>query len=73
LRAPNYGAVHLWLAATYARLGQMEEARGEAENVRRLDPDFTIERTARTTIAFKHDEHSSDCFDAMRMAGLPER
>ena len=72
LRAPNYGAVHLWLAATYARLGQMEEARGEAEKVLQLDPDFTIERTARTTIAFKHDEHSSDCFDAMRKAGLPE-
>jgi adenylate cyclase len=73
LRAPNYGAVHLWLAATYARLGQMEEARVEAENVLQLDPDFTIERTALTTIAFKHGEHSNDCFDAMRKAGLPER
>jgi adenylate cyclase len=73
VRAPNYGAVHLWLAATYARLGQMEEARGEAEKVLQLDPDFTIERTARTTLAFKHEEHSSDCFDAMRKAGLPER
>jgi hypothetical protein len=51
----------------------MEEARGEAERVLQLDPDFTIERTAQTTITFKHDEHSSDCFDAMRMAGLPER
>jgi adenylate cyclase len=73
LRAPDYGAVHLWLAATYARLGQIEQARGEAEKVLQLDPDFTIERTARNTIAFKHVEHSSDCFDAMRKAGLPER
>jgi adenylate cyclase len=73
LRAPDYGAVHLWLAATYARLGQLEEARDEAKKVLELDPDFTIERTARTTITFKHDEHSGDCFDAMRKAGLPER
>jgi hypothetical protein len=51
----------------------MEEARVEAENVLQLDPDFTIERTALTTIAFKHGEHSNDCFDAMRKAGLPER
>ena len=71
LRAPAYGAVHLWLAATYARLGRIDEARAEAAIVLRLDPDFTIARTAQSTIAFKHQRDSEHCFDAMRMAGLP--
>jgi len=73
LRAPNYGAVHLWLAATHARMGQMEAARTEAGKVLTLDPGFTIERVARSTIAFKHREAEEDCFEAMRLAGLPER
>jgi tetratricopeptide (TPR) repeat protein len=73
VRAPNYGAVHLWLAATHARLGQLQDARAEATRVLQLDPDFTIERVARSTITFKHEEDGENCFDAMREAGLPER
>ena len=73
LRAPNYGAVHLWLAATHARMGQMEAARAEAGKVLALDPGFTIERVAKSTIAFRHKEAEEDCFEAMRLAGLPER
>jgi tetratricopeptide (TPR) repeat protein len=72
LRAPNYGAVHLWLAATHARMGQMDAARTEARKVLTLDPTFTIERVAKSTIAFKHKEAEEDCFEAMRLAGLPE-
>ncbi len=53
LRAPKYGAVHIWLAATYARLGHVEAARNESAKVLILDPNFTIERVARKTIAFK--------------------
>jgi adenylate cyclase len=73
LRAPNYGAVHLWLAATHARIGQMDAAHAEAAKVLALDPGFTIERVAKSTIAFKHKEVEEDCFEAMRLAGLPER
>ena len=71
LRAPNYGAVHLWLAATHARMGQTDAARAEADKLLALDPEFTIERVARNIIAFKHKEAEEDCFDAMRLAGLP--
>jgi adenylate cyclase len=73
LRAPTYGAVHLWLAATHARMGHMHAAKAEVAKVLELDPGFTIERVAKTTIAFKHDEDAEDCFEAMRRAGLPER
>jgi adenylate cyclase len=73
LRAPNYGAVHLWLAATHARMGQMAAARAAASKVLELDPYFTIERVARRTLAFKHDHDEEDCLEAMRSAGLPEK
>jgi adenylate cyclase len=73
LRAPTYGAVHLWLAATHARMGQMDAARAEVGKVLALDPGFTIERGAKSTIAFKHKATEEDCFEAMRLAGLPER
>ena len=67
LRAPNYGAVHLWLAATHARMGQMDAARAEAARVLALDPGFTIERVAKSTIAFKYKDAEEDCFEAMRL------
>jgi adenylate cyclase len=73
LRAPNYGAVHVWLAATHARLGRMDAARAEAAKALELDPDFTIEKVAKSTIAFKRDEDAENCFEGMRRAGLPER
>ena len=73
LRAPNYAAVHLWLAATYARLGRIEDAKAEAAIVLKLDPDFTIDGTARSTIAFKREDEAEHCFEALRKSGLPER
>ena len=73
LRAPNYGAVHLWLAATHARIGQMAAASAEAAKVLELDPDFTIERVPKRTLAFKHHQDAEDCLEAMRCAGLPEK
>jgi adenylate cyclase len=73
LRAPKYAAVHIWLAATYARLGYVEAARSESAKVLILDPNFTIERVARKTIAFKRNEDAELCFEGMRLAGLPAR
>jgi hypothetical protein len=54
-------------------MGRTEAARAEAGNVLRLDPGFTIERVAKNTITFKHRQTERDCFEAMRLAGLPER
>jgi hypothetical protein len=48
-------------------------ARAEAAKVLELDPDFTIERVAKSTIAFKRDADAEDCFEAMGKAGLPEK
>lgn len=73
LRAPNYSAVHLWLAATHARMGQIDAARAEARRVLTLDPGFTIERVGKNVISFKQKKTEEDCFEAMRLAGLPQR
>ena len=72
-RAPDYGAVHVWLAATYARLGRMGDARAAAARVLELDPGFTIERVAKTTIAFRQADDAEHCFEGLRRAGLPVR
>ncbi len=42
-RAPNFRAGHVWLAATYAQLGNIEQARAEAAEVLRIEPEYTIE------------------------------
>jgi adenylate cyclase len=72
-RAPNYRAVHVWLAATYVRLRLPEEARAEAAEVLRIDPNFTIDGSAKPILAFKCPRDAEHCIDALRGAGLPER
>ena len=58
-RAPNLRSGHIWLAATYAQLGQLEEARAEAAEVLRLEPNYTIAGTARRIVAFKQPKDES--------------
>jgi adenylate cyclase len=72
-RAPNQRAGHLWLAATYAQLGKMNEARAKAAEVLRVDPKFTIERAQALLLPFKRAEDAEHFFDGLRKAGLPER
>src|SRR5947208_1580042 len=43
-RAPNLRNGHVWLAATYAQLGQLEEARAEAVQVLRIEPNLRLKR-----------------------------
>lgn len=57
------------IAACYAKLGRMDEARATAAEVLRLKPDFTISSlrsTGLTGIA------TGDLGDGMRLSGLPE-
>jgi tetratricopeptide (TPR) repeat protein len=42
-RFPNRLAVHLTLAAVYSELGQEAEARAEAAEVLRINPQFSLE------------------------------
>ena len=71
-RAPNIRAVHVWLAATHAQLGQLNEARVEVAEVLRLQANFTITGTARRIASFKRPKDDRHFFDGLRKAGLPE-
>jgi adenylate cyclase len=71
-RAPNVQIVHIWLAAAYAQLGQLAEARMEAAEVLRMNPDFTIARW-KVTAVYKNPEDAEHLLDGLRKAGLPEK
>jgi adenylate cyclase len=70
-RLPNFRSGHVLLAAAHARLGQIEEARAEAAEVLRIQPNYTIAETRRVA-PFKQPEDDKHFFDALRLAGLPE-
>jgi adenylate cyclase len=71
-RAPNLRGAHLWLVATYARLGRMEEARAEVVEVLRKNPSYSTDATTRRIMGFKSAEDAEHFFDGLRKAGLPE-
>jgi adenylate cyclase len=70
-RAPNMRAARVWLTATYAQLGEVENARAEAVEVLRIDPHYTITGSPPVTALKRHEdiEHISE---GLRKAGLPE-
>jgi len=72
-RAPDMSIGHVWLAANLARLDQLDEARGEAAEVLRIDPNYTIDGTQRRLALFKRPEDVEHLLDGLRKAGLPER
>jgi adenylate cyclase len=71
-RAPNLRAGHSYLAATFAQLGRMDEARAEAAAALRIQPNYSIAQTTRGTLVFKSPEDGEHLFDGLRKAGLPE-
>jgi adenylate cyclase len=72
-RAPNFRAAHVFLAATHAQLGNIEQAGAEAAEVLRIEPRYTIEGTQARLTPFKRPEDAEHFFDGLRKAGLPER
>jgi adenylate cyclase len=72
-RAPNFRAAHVYLAATHAQLGNIEQAAAEAAEVLRIDPKYTIEGTQARLTPFKRPEDAEHFFDGLRKAGLSER
>jgi len=71
-RAPVFRYGHLWLAATHAQLGQMEQARACAREVLRIDPQWTNEGTGRTIYRFSKARDIAHLIEGFRKAGLPE-
>ncbi|MCP3413583.1 hypothetical protein NLM16_05660 [Bradyrhizobium brasilense] len=70
-RAPNHQYGHAFLAATYAQLGRMEDARAEAGEVLRLNPRYSIGGTQKQVSILKRAEDLEHLVDGLRKAGLP--
>ena len=67
--APNYLYAHMNLATAYSELGREEEARSEAAEVLRINPQFSLE-ALRQTAPVKDPAVLERVFTALRKAGL---
>jgi adenylate cyclase len=70
-RASGWEGGHLFLAATYARLGEIDRARAVAAEMLRLIPEYTIGDVAQR-LNFFRPEDADHYIGALRLAGLPE-
>lgn len=71
-RAPGWRGGHLYLAATYVRLGELDKARAAANAVLQLEPGWTIGRIGRADNSFRRPQDARHFFSALAKAGLPE-
>jgi len=69
-RAPDSPLYHVDLAAIYSIAGREEEARAEAEEVLRIDPEFSLNQYANRTPWRKAE--LEPWIAALRKAGLPQ-
>jgi adenylate cyclase len=68
-REPNNIFAHLGLTATYSITGLEKEARAEAEEVLRINPNFSVDSLARS-LPFKEQSMIDSYIGALRKAGL---
>lgn len=66
---PTSQRLRLWLAASYAQAGQLEEAAWELEQVRLADPAISIQRIE-GAYPFRYSADLANFLDALRAAGL---
>jgi adenylate cyclase len=66
---PDHWAGHQGLTATYSLMGRMEEARAQAAEVLRVDPNFSLEREVKM-MRFKNPADRTATIEALRKAGL---
>jgi len=71
-QAPNFRPGRVWLAATFAQLGRLEEARTEAAEVLRIDPGWTSSRVFRKG-GYLRDKDVDHLTEGAHKAGLPEK
>jgi adenylate cyclase len=62
---------NLYLTASYSSLNRTEEAHKAAEEVLRIDPNFSLEYH-KNILPYKNQETLNNYIDALRKAGLPD-
>jgi len=68
-RYPEFWPSHILLSATYCAMGRIGDARVEAAETLRINPDFTLE-TWRRKCPFKNPEELDRRFEKLRKAGF---
>ena len=63
---------HLYLTANYVELGQDEEAGIHAEQVIKIDPNFSLKSLSRYISQYKNKENYARYIEDLRTAGLPD-
>jgi adenylate cyclase len=67
IKRPDFVGYHIILAATYAQLDRLQDAKSSADDILRLDPFFRVESFG---TAFKNQSHRLAIADGLRKAGL---
>ena len=67
---PSFVASRRSLAASYARLGRLEEAREIARQILETNPDFTVSKWRE--IGPSSNPNKEYFLESLRLAGLPE-
>jgi adenylate cyclase len=67
----EFGPAYRLLAATYAQLGQLQEAHDAAGKLLKFNPEFSIRRYE-AQAPYKREEDLARYVDGLRLAGLPE-
>ena len=68
---PDQRGPHLGMASAYARMNRLKEARAEAAEVMRIDPEFSVERYLKSR---PYDQARKDRVAGfLRKAGLPDK
>ncbi|MCZ6532487.1 MAG: adenylate/guanylate cyclase domain-containing protein, partial [SAR324 cluster bacterium] len=70
--APDSLYAHVILAAVHAAQGQEKEAKGEEQEILRIEPDFKLKEWVPRRFPFKHEEDTERMMELLRKAGLPE-
>lgn len=68
---PTSERLHVWLAAAYARSGQLSEAQWEMDQVLTANPDFSLERISQA-FPFKDPSDLERFVGGLRLAGLTQ-
>jgi len=68
-RNPDHLVGHLMLAIVYAETGQLDEARREAAEVRRISPDFSAERSF-SRVPYRSEADRARAYEGMQRSGL---
>ncbi|HEV8712260.1 MAG TPA: tetratricopeptide repeat protein, partial [Candidatus Binatia bacterium] len=69
IRNPNFSSPHMHLAVSYSEVGRDAEARAEVAELRRLNPNFSLEGVRRV-MPFKDPADLERYLTALRKAGL---